>query len=167
MPVLDLKVWMDEDGNLLHQHYEKDVSSREVLHSLSAQSSSCKRNVHIQEILRRMLNTSPKLDWQTCGAPVITDYMGRMREAGYGEGMRRDVLQHSARIYARMRRGQGQSTGQKAFRGWREGNPRLPRNTAGPAGGVTLPLSLYPLPLVENWPVYSGQSWKKKKEAVG
>ena len=50
-----------------------------------------------------MLNTSPELDWQTYGAPSITDYMGRMREAGYGEGMRRDVLQHSARIYGRMR----------------------------------------------------------------
>ena len=30
--------------------------------------------------------------------------MVRMREAGYGEGMRRSVLQHAARIYGRMRR---------------------------------------------------------------
>ena len=51
-----------------------------------------------------MLNTSPKLDWRTFGAPFITDYMVRMREAGYGEGMRRDVLQHAARIYGMMRR---------------------------------------------------------------
>ena len=77
MPVLDLKVWMDEDDNIRHQHYEKAVSSRDVLHSQSAQSSSCKRNVHTQEVLRRMLNTSPELDWKTYGAPVITDYMVR------------------------------------------------------------------------------------------
>ena len=50
-----------------------------------------------------MLNTSPGLDWQSCGAPVITDYMVRMREAGYGEVIRRNVLQHAARIYRRMR----------------------------------------------------------------
>ena len=96
MPILDMKVWMcEEEGYILHQHYEKPVSNREVLHSQSAQSSGCKKSVHTQEILRRMLNTSSKLEWQEHGAPVVTDYMVRMREAGYGEGMRRTVLQHA------------------------------------------------------------------------
>ena len=53
MPILDMKVWMcEEEGYILHQHYEKPVSNREVLHSQSAQSSGCKKSVHTQEILR-------------------------------------------------------------------------------------------------------------------
>ena len=103
MPVLDMKVWIGDDGNVVHQHYEKAVSSRDVLHSQSAQSSSCKRSVHTQEILRRMLNTSPILDWQVHGAPFLNDYMVRMREAGYGEAMRKNVLKSAANIYERMK----------------------------------------------------------------
>ena len=105
MPILDMKVWMcEEEGYILHQHYEEPVSNREVLHSQSAQSSGCKKSVHTQEKLRRMLNTSSKLEWQEHGAPVVTDYMVRMREAGYGEGMRRTVLQHAANIFESMKR---------------------------------------------------------------
>ena len=104
MPVLDTKVWLcEKNGYILYEHYEKDVSNRAVLHAESAEPMSRKRNVHTQEILRRMLNTSPRLDWQKQGAPFIDDYMVRMRQAGYGEGFRRDVLQHAANIYARMR----------------------------------------------------------------
>ena len=31
-------------------------------------------------------------------APVLTDYMGRMYLAGYGEGYRRNILYHAFRI---------------------------------------------------------------------
>ena len=51
-----------------------------------------------------MLNTSTRLDWQDHGAPFVTDYMVRMRRAGYSEGMRRSVLQHAVRIYQSMRK---------------------------------------------------------------
>lgn len=99
MPILDMKVWMSEEGTILYQHYEKDVSRKTVLNAKSAHSAACKRGVHTQEVLRRLLNTSHRLDWKEETAPVITEYMRRMREAGYGEKYRKEVLKHALRIY--------------------------------------------------------------------
>ena len=43
-------------------------------------------------------------------APFITDYMVRMRQAGYGEAMRMSVLQHAERIYEQMRKEDAEGT---------------------------------------------------------
>ena len=75
----------------------KEVS-KEVLNAKSAQSMACKRSVHVQEVLRRVFNTSPRLAWDEEVAPVLTDYMGRMYLAGYAEGYRRNILDHAFRI---------------------------------------------------------------------
>lgn len=80
------------------QHYERAVSSKAVLHAQSAHPSACKRSVHVQEIVRRLLNSAPTLDWDTEVAPVITDYMQRMKDAGYGERYRKDILQQAMAI---------------------------------------------------------------------
>ena len=57
-----------------------------------------------------MLNISPKLEWKEFGAPFITDYMVRMRQAGYGEAMRMSVLQHAERMYEKMRKEDAEGT---------------------------------------------------------
>ena len=51
-----------------------------------------------------MLNTSTRLNWNTVVAPILTDYMGRMMTAGYGEQYRRSSLGHALRIYDKMRK---------------------------------------------------------------
>ena len=94
-----MKVWTDSDGVLLYQHYEKPVSSKTVLNARSAHSAACKRSVHTQEVIRRLLNCSHRLSWETGVAPFVTDYMNRMKSAGYGEKYRKDVLEHALRIY--------------------------------------------------------------------
>ena len=99
MPILDMKVWKDEEGTLLYQHYEKIVSKKTVINAKSAHSAACKRGVHTQEIIRRLLNTSHRLSWEGETAPVITEYMKRMRAAGYGETYRKEVLEHAFRIF--------------------------------------------------------------------
>ena len=99
LPILDMKVWTDREGNILYQHYEKDVSSKTVLHSKSAHSAACKRSVHTQEVLRRLLNCSRRLQWEEQVAPFVTDYMNRMRSAGYKERYRKTVLEHALSIY--------------------------------------------------------------------
>ena len=101
MPILDMKVWTDKSGNILYQHYEKDVSSRTVLHEKSAHSGACKRGVHTQEVLRRLMNTSHRLRWRESTAPVLTEYMARMKAAGYKEKYRREILTHALGIYDR------------------------------------------------------------------
>ena len=99
LPIMDIKVWTDEDGTILYQHYEKSVCSKTVLNAKSAHSSATKKSVHTQEILRRLLNSSLKLNWETEVAPVVIDFMTRMKIAGYTENYRRKVLSHALTIY--------------------------------------------------------------------
>ena len=99
LPILDMKVWTDDEGQALYCHYEKPVSSKTVLHSKSAHSPTCKRSVHTQEILRRMLNCSPKLSWDAEAVPAVSEYMRRLHVAGYGERYRENVLKQALSIY--------------------------------------------------------------------
>ena len=99
LPILDMKVWVNEDGYIIYQHYEKPVCSKTVLHSQSAHSSACKRSVHTQEVLRRLMNSSHRLNWESEIAPVISEYMIRMKSAGYNEVYRKEVLTHALGIY--------------------------------------------------------------------
>ena len=79
------------------------MASRQVLNAKSAQSESCKRNVHVQELVRRMLNCSTKLNWQEYVAPFLTDYMARLLMAGYNEHFRRRTLEHALGTYDKLR----------------------------------------------------------------
>ena len=56
------------------------------MHAHSAHSAACKKSGHVQKLVRRVFNTSTKLDWDEEVAPVLTDYMGRIYLAGYSEG---------------------------------------------------------------------------------
>ena len=103
MPMLDMNVWADDNGYIMYTHYQKPASSTKVMDASSAQSAACKKSVHVQELLRRILNTSTRLDWLAEVAPVLTEYMTRMYKAGYSEGYRKNVLAHAMRIYDKMR----------------------------------------------------------------
>ena len=104
VPILDMKVWLDDSCHLVYEHYEKAVASRKILNQNSAQSTNCKKSVHVRELVRRMLNTSIRLDWDSMFAPVLTDYMERMKTAGYDEKYRRSTLAHAYRIYDKMKK---------------------------------------------------------------
>ena len=97
-----MKVWLDSEYNIVYEHYEKAVSSRQVLHSLSAPGAACKKSVHVRELVRRILNTSSNLDWNTTTAPFLTDYMERMFAADYSEEYRRSCLVHALGIFDKM-----------------------------------------------------------------
>ena len=99
LPILDMKVHLDTDGYLIHEHYEKEVSSKLVISARSAHSSNSKRSVHISELVRRMLNTSRRLDWNEYVAPVLQEYMGRMMAAGYSEQYRENILRNAIAVY--------------------------------------------------------------------
>jgi hypothetical protein len=83
LPILDMKVWLDENNYAVYQHYEKPVSSKQIMKEQSAQISVCKRSVNVNEIMRRILNTSAMLELTDHAAPVLTDYCIRMKLAGY------------------------------------------------------------------------------------
>ena len=99
LPILDMKTWTNGEGLILFQHYEKRVSSKTILHAQSAHSAACKRSVHTQEVIRRLMNSSHRLNWKEETAPVITEYMRRMKVAEYSEKYRKNILEQALRIY--------------------------------------------------------------------
>ena len=103
MPILDMKVWIEQqEGNILFQHYEKPTTSKDIMHANSAQLVTCRNSVHTQEILRRLINSSPLIDWKNSFAPVLTEYMLRMMQRGYPQGYRVDTLNRALRIHDHM-----------------------------------------------------------------
>ena len=72
LPILDMKVWTDGEGCIRYTHYEKPMATKSILHTKSAHTESCKRSVHTQEVLRRLLNCSQELDWKEEIAPVAS-----------------------------------------------------------------------------------------------
>ena len=78
-----MKVQLNEKYYAVYEHYEKPMKNKEVIHAQSAQSAACKRSVHVNDVLRRILNTSHRLDWSTSVAPILTDYMARLFRVGY------------------------------------------------------------------------------------
>ncbi len=75
------------------------MSCRSILNSQSAHSATCKRGVHTQEMVRRMLNCSRNLNWERDTVPFLNDYMRRMMEAGYKESYRKAFLTNALSIY--------------------------------------------------------------------
>ena len=88
----------------MYIHYEKPVSPKQILSAKSAQSSACKRSVHIQEIVRRILNTSTRLEWDEYVTPTLSENMKRMALAGYNENYRKTTLIHAISIFDHIRR---------------------------------------------------------------
>ena len=103
LAILDMNVWIDPDAYIVYQHYQKPVASKQVLAAQSAQSTSCKRNVHVRELVRRILNTSRRLEWETMVAPVLMEYLGRMMMAGYNEPYRKVTLERALAIFDKMK----------------------------------------------------------------
>ena len=48
------------------------------------------------------MNTSSRLDWTEQTAPILTDYMVRMREAGYTEIYRKIILEKAFKKHDRI-----------------------------------------------------------------
>ena len=59
VPILDLKVGVNEDNKVVHEYYMKPVSSKAVINNRSAMPLRNKRTVITQEILRIILRCSP------------------------------------------------------------------------------------------------------------
>ena len=97
LPILDLACWM-EDNQLWFIHYEKDVSSKQLIPQRSALSVQVKRNVFVNECVRRLKNCSMGLPWEK-KAVFLTDYMARLKSAGYSQTFRIDILKQAVARY--------------------------------------------------------------------
>ena len=84
VPILDLKVWVNEDNKVVHEYYMKPVASKAVIDNRSAMPLRDKRTVITQEILRIILRCSPLLPCDSVRAHM-EQYMLRLQFFGYSE----------------------------------------------------------------------------------
>ena len=106
MPVLDLKVWSEtregQDGKMrskiIHEFYQKEISSKAVTHSQSAMSMQTKRNILTAEMLRVLLRCSPLLDWQITAAHA-SELNRRIQNAGYNYQFRKQITESALNTY--------------------------------------------------------------------
>ena len=144
LPILDMKCWM-KDGLLLYQHYSKPMATKLVISARSAHSDQTKRSVHIAECVRRMMNTSHKLDWDEYFVPVLTDYAERMMAAGYSQSYRKEILRNAVNIYehklAQDRDGVQPLNRPRGYRiTERRKEKRLKKHSWGTRGGYVAPI---------------------------
>ena len=101
-PVLDLKVWIGEDGHgnnkVLFSHYMKEVASKATIHWRSSHGNDMKRNVMINELTRIFRNCSSLIPWNET-SNHITHFMKRMQFSGYPVVVRREVVAEAVKKF--------------------------------------------------------------------
>ena len=90
VPVLDLKVSVEE-GEVVHDFYEKPCTSKFVIPYTSAHSRKMKMAVLVEEGLRRLRNTSRGLDWERSRV-VMEEWSRKLKRSGYPATMRHQVI---------------------------------------------------------------------------
>ena len=98
LPVLDLKVFMSPENEVLHEFYEKPTKNSRVILASSALSWSQKRTILTQEALRRIRNTSPSLGDQVVNNH-LSDFMLKLKESGYNAKFRREIILSAKNAY--------------------------------------------------------------------
>ena len=62
LPTLDLNIWVRKDNIVLYIFYQKPMASNMVIQKRSAMPENMRVATLNQEVIRRMLNTSERLD---------------------------------------------------------------------------------------------------------
>ena len=102
LPILDLKVWIEEkEGKrtIMYEHYMKEVSSKAVIHIRSAMSTNMKRTILTQEMVRIMLHCSTNLPYEI-KVKHLNEFILRMQYSGYNKEFRYDVTNSAMKAYA-------------------------------------------------------------------
>ena len=107
LPMLDVKLWIGKNKNgeykLFHEHYMKDVSSRSLIHAVSAHPEDMKKNILINEVHRILRNCSSELEWEDI-VPHLNYFVKRMIFSGYDTCMRYKVMKKAIDLYKKKER---------------------------------------------------------------
>ena len=80
IPILDLKVGLSPTGFIEHKFYEKPLKNQNVILANSALSWPQKKNIMVQEALRRLLNTNTGPEAQSA---ILSNFMLKLKRSGY------------------------------------------------------------------------------------
>jgi len=110
VPILDLKVWIQEveienvkQRRILHEYYDKEVSSKLLIHRRAALSLNEKRTILTQQCLRILLNCSPELS-QEIVEKHLSFFILRMQFSGYDQNLRYEILKSAYDAYDEIKR---------------------------------------------------------------
>ena len=98
LPMIDVKVQLDQNGFLFDEFYEKSTKSKNVVLADSALSWAKKRTIHTQECLRILKNTSVSLGEHVQNVN-LSKYMLKLKMAGYTSKFREEVVRSSKNAY--------------------------------------------------------------------
>ena len=82
VPVLDLQLFVGDEGTILHEFYEKPVTCPFVIPEKSANSKRMKVAVMVEEGVRRLRNYSRGLDWER-SRMCLKKFDRKLRRSGY------------------------------------------------------------------------------------
>ena len=83
VPMLDLKVWVNEQSNeIYYQFYEKATKNRYLISKSSAMPMSKKIDALSQGVFRRLHNTKHELDWDF-KVKILERYMSELKASEY------------------------------------------------------------------------------------
>ena len=102
VPILDLKLWVDDAGTVIHEHYMKPVSSKFTVHKRSAMTLSTKRQILTQDGLRILLNCSKEMAWAD-KVKHLQEYADRLQYSGYNAKMRHEVIDSAVKAYLKIK----------------------------------------------------------------
>ena len=105
LPVLDTEQWIEEvnvDGiikpQILHSHYIKPMSNRQLIHKDSALSDSGKMNILVAELVRVMRNVSRMCQPQEL-KKHIQYFIHRMQYSSYSQNVRVKIYKKAKQKY--------------------------------------------------------------------
>ena len=101
VPILDLKIWVNEEGVILHEHYMKPISSKFTVHERTAITMSTKRQILTQDALRVLLNCSEEMPW-TEKVIHLQQYEHRLQYSGYSSKMRYEIVDSAVKAYKKI-----------------------------------------------------------------
>ena len=88
VPILDLKVTVNKQGQVIYKFYQKPMCNRLVTMKMPAMSAQQKFNILTQQCFRWLHNTSDRFDLEV-KTRLLSDFMLDLKNSGYDE---KDVM---------------------------------------------------------------------------
>ena len=101
VPILDVKMYIGEDGLIKHQFYEKPCTSKFVIPNHSTHSSKMKKSVLVEDVLRRLWDSSGGLEDEV-RVRVMGKWAKKLRRSGYPPTVWHQVIKEAVVQYEKM-----------------------------------------------------------------
>ena len=101
MPVLDLQLYVGEDGQIRFEFYQKPMACKFVIPYGSAHSKKRKLAVMVEERLWRLRNYSRGMEWERKRI-VMEEWSRKLRRSGYQHSFGHQVIKAAERKWEDM-----------------------------------------------------------------